>query len=49
MPIEANMNFAVHPGFENANMWMTICDNYIVGADGPGDCMHKTEKKIFEV
>lgn len=49
MPIEANMNFAVHPGFENANMWMTICDNYIVGANGPGDCMHKTEKKIFEV
>ena len=30
-------------------MWMTICDNYIVGANGPGDCMHKTEKKIFEV
>jgi Xaa-Pro aminopeptidase len=49
MPIEANMNFAVHPGFENAKMWMTICDNYIVGANGPGDCMHKTEKKIFEV
>ena len=49
MPIEANMNFAVHPGFENTKMWMTICDNYIVGANGPGDCMHKTEKKIFEV
>jgi Xaa-Pro aminopeptidase len=49
MPIEANMNFAVHPGFENAKMWMTICDNYIVGANGPGDCIHKTEKKIFEV
>ena len=49
MPIEANMNFAVHPGYETATMWMTICDNYMVEANGVGECMHKTEKKIFEV
>jgi Xaa-Pro aminopeptidase len=49
MPIEADMNFAVHPGYETPSMWMTICDNYMVEADGVGDCMHKTEKKIFEV
>src|SRR3954447_11778263 len=49
MPIEANMNFAVHPGFENAKMWTTVCDNYIVEADGVGECLHKTDKKVFEV
>ena len=33
MPIEANMNFAVHPGYETATMWTTICDNYMVGSE----------------
>jgi Xaa-Pro aminopeptidase len=49
MPIEANMNFAVHPGYETPTMWTTICDNYIVGTNGVGECLHKTEKKVFEV
>jgi Xaa-Pro aminopeptidase len=49
MPIEANMNFAVHPGYDTASMWTTICDNYIVGPNGVGPCLHKTEKKVFEV
>ena len=49
MALEANMNFAVHPGYETASMWTTICDNYMVGADGVGECLHRTEKKIFEV
>ena len=49
MPIEANMNFAVHPGYNTATMWATICDNYMVEAHGVSDCMHKTEKKVFEV
>ena len=30
-------------------MWTTICDNYIVGDNGVGECLHKTEKKVFEV
>ena len=49
MPIEENMHFAVHPGYNTSTMWSTICDNYMVGANGVGDCLHKTEKKIFEV
>ena len=49
MPIEENMHFAVHPGYNTSTMWTTICDNYMVGAKGVGDCLHKTEKKIFEV
>jgi Xaa-Pro aminopeptidase len=49
MPIEAKMNFAVHPGYDTATMWTTVCDNYIVEANGVGECLHKTEKKVFEV
>jgi Xaa-Pro aminopeptidase len=49
MHLEANMNFAVHPGYETPTMWSTICDNYIVEANGISACLHQTEKKIFEV
>jgi Xaa-Pro aminopeptidase len=49
MTIEANMNFAVHPGYETPSMWTTICDNYMVEENGVGECLHKTEKKVFEV
>jgi Xaa-Pro aminopeptidase len=49
MTIAANMNFAVHPGYETSSMWTTICDNYLIEATGVGECLHKTEKKVFEV
>jgi Xaa-Pro aminopeptidase len=49
MPLEAGMNFAVHPGYETPTIWSTICDNYMIEATGVSDCLHKTEKKIFEV
>ncbi|MBX9776033.1 MAG: M24 family metallopeptidase [Xanthobacteraceae bacterium] len=49
MPLEENMHFAVHPGFNTSSMWITICDNYMVEAKGVSDCLHKTEKKIFEI
>jgi Xaa-Pro aminopeptidase len=49
MALEENMHFAVHPGFNTSSMWITICDNYMVEAKGVGDCLHKTEKKIFEI
>ena len=40
---------AVHPQFETGRVFAVICDNYIIGAAGPGECLHRTEKKIFEV
>jgi len=49
MIIEKDMNFAVHPGYETPSMWTTICDNYMVEANGVSACLHKTEKKVFEV
>lgn len=49
MTFEAGMNLAVHPGYETPSIFAVICDNYIVEANGPGECLHKTEKKVFEV
>ena len=49
MPLAAGMCLAVHPGYETASMFAVICDNYMLGADGPGECLHRTEKKVFEL
>lgn len=49
MTIEAGMNLAVHPGYESPSLFAVICDNYLVGKDGPGDCLHKTPKQVFEL
>ena len=48
MTLAAGMNLAVHPGYETDAMFAVICDNYLVEANGPSECLHKTEKKIFE-
>jgi Xaa-Pro aminopeptidase len=49
MVIEEHMNLAVHPGYETPSIFAVICDNYFIEADGPGACLHKTPKQIFEI
>jgi Xaa-Pro aminopeptidase len=49
MSLAAGMNLAVHPGYETDAIFAVICDNYLVEAAGPSDCLHKTEKRIFEL
>jgi Xaa-Pro aminopeptidase len=49
MTLEAGMNLAVHPGYETASIFAVICDNYMIEATGPGECLHRTAKQIFEV
>ncbi|HXD44439.1 MAG TPA: Xaa-Pro peptidase family protein [Pseudolabrys sp.] len=49
MTIEPGMNLAVHPGYETESLFAVICDNYVIGADGPGECLHRTPKQLFEV
>ncbi|MDP6173656.1 MAG: M24 family metallopeptidase [Rhodospirillales bacterium] len=49
MEIQANMNIVVHPGYSTKTISTWICDNYIIGADGPGECIHKYPKKIVEL
>jgi len=48
MTIEAGMCLAVHPNYELPNLFMIVCDNYIVAGNGT-ERIHKTERKIFEV
>jgi Xaa-Pro aminopeptidase len=49
MPIAAGMCLAVHPGYETPSLFAVICDNYLIGESGPGECLHTTEKRIFEL
>ena len=49
MTLAAGMNLAVHPGYETDAIFAVICDNYLVESAGPSECLHKTEKKLFEV
>ena len=43
------MNIVVHPTYPHAGYLNWVCDNYIIGAIGPGECLHRTEKRIFEI
>jgi len=49
MLLEESMNLAVHPGYETNSIFAVICDNYLVGPNGPSECLHKTPKQIFEL
>jgi Xaa-Pro aminopeptidase len=49
MPLELGMCLAVHPGYETPSLFAVICDNYLIEADGPSACLHRTPKKIFEL
>jgi Xaa-Pro aminopeptidase len=49
MVIEKDMNFAVHPGYATNSIFAVICDNYLIGDQGPGACLHQTPKQIFEL
>lgn len=49
MPLAADMCFAVHPGFDDGEVFAVICDNYMIEENGVGACLHKTDKKIFQL
>ena len=49
MALASGMNLAVHPTFATNEVFASICDNYLVEDNGPSACLHKTEKKIFEL
>ncbi len=49
MTIEAGMNIVVHPTYQLETMSSWVCDNYLIGPDGPGDCLHAFPKEIVSV
>ena len=49
MPIAAGMSIVVHPGIMTPQMFAVVCDNYLIGADGPGESLHRTPQEIIEI
>ena len=47
MKLAEGMNIALHPSGFMDKAWATVCDNYIVCKDGPGNCLHKTPKELI--
>ena len=49
MRIEEHMAIVVHPGILNERMFVHNTEIYLIEAQGPGDCLHKTPREIFEL
>ncbi|MBW2065693.1 MAG: aminopeptidase P family protein [Deltaproteobacteria bacterium] len=49
MTIKEGMNITVHPAAMTDTVWATVCDNYIIGPDGRGSCLHRTPKEIIVI
>lgn len=49
MVIRDNMNIVVHPGFVTPEANALVCDNYLIGPDGAGECLHRTSKALMEI
>lgn len=46
MAIAEGMNLACHPIWLHEGLWSWTCDNYLIGPDGPGACLHETPQGI---
>lgn len=49
MSIEEHMAIVCHPGILNERMFVHNTDIYIIEANGPSECLHRTPKQIFEI
>lgn len=49
MTIEAGMSIVVHPGYVTEQVNALICDNYRIGPQGAGACLHRTPKTVIEL
>ena len=49
--LKAGMNITVHPYARLANQTVSacVCDNWMIGQDGPGPCLHKTPREIIVI
>ena len=49
MQIKEHMAIVVHPGILNERMFVHNTELYLIEADGPGECLHRTSREIFEL
>ena len=47
--IQKDMNIVVHPTYAYGGYLNWLCDNYIIGGNGPGDRIHQFPEEIVEV
>jgi Xaa-Pro aminopeptidase len=47
--IEKDMNIVVHPTYGYGGYLNWLCDNYIIGGNGPGDRLHQFKEEVVEV
>ena len=49
MVIAQDMNIVVHPSYIHAGYLNWLCDNYLIGGNGPGDRLHQFPEEVVEV
>jgi Xaa-Pro aminopeptidase len=49
MKLAARMNIAVHPTVGSGNVWVWVCDNYLITESGVSSCLHHCPQEIFSV
>jgi Xaa-Pro aminopeptidase len=47
MLVLEGMNITIHPGYVNDEAFALACDNYMVGAEGVGECLHRTSQDLI--
>lgn len=47
--IKAGMNITIHPRTISKTVWATVCENWMVGEDGAGECLHKSPQEIIVI
>ncbi len=48
MKIEVDMNIVVHPTYIHNGYLNWLCDNYIIGGNGPGERLHQFPEEVVE-
>ncbi len=49
MTIASGMNIVVHPTYIRGGVLSWVCDNYLIGPDGPGERLHRFPEAITEL
>ena len=49
MLIKPNTNMGIHPTVARKDIFVTACDNYLIGRTGAVERLHKTPREIVEV
>jgi Xaa-Pro aminopeptidase len=49
MTLTKNMNIGLHPAIPRKDVFVTSCDNYLIGPDGKVERLHRTPRTIVEL